>query len=185
MSERTLTTAVKNALNVAEKRPFIMVEMDFSSSPLRLWTGTGSLTWDSKTWTGSGDMGTISPIEETDDVRATGLSLTLNGIDAALISTALGEKYQGRAVKIWLGFFDDNWAVIADPVLVYTGRMDIMNIAESGDTASITVKVENRLIDLERPRERRYTDEDQKIDYPGDLAFEYVAGLQDARFKWG
>jgi hypothetical protein len=44
---------------------------------------------------------------------------------------------------------------------------------------------ESRLIDLERSRERRYTSEDQKIDYPNDKGLEFIADLQDKEIVWG
>ena len=43
----------------------------------------------------------------------------------------------------------------------------------------------NVLIDLNRSRVRRYTNEDQQIDYPTDVGFEYVQSLQDFEIKWG
>jgi hypothetical protein len=41
------------------------------------------------------------------------------------------------------------------------------------------------MIDLQRPRERRYTHEDQQIDHPGDMGFEYVSQLQELNLAWG
>ena len=75
--------------------------------------------------------------------------------------------------------------LIADPVSLFAGRMDQMVIDEQGDTSTIGLAVESNLIDLNKNRERRYTDQDQKSDYPSDLFFEYVAGLQHKRLTWG
>ena len=63
--------------------------------------------------------------------------------------------------------------------------MDVMNISESGDSAQITINGESRLIDLDVPRVRRYTSEDQKIDFPNDKGLEYIADLQDKEIVWG
>jgi hypothetical protein len=63
--------------------------------------------------------------------------------------------------------------------------MDTMGIEDSGDTANIGLTAESRLIDLERSRERRYTSEDQKIDYPNDKGLEFIADLQDKEIVWG
>ena len=46
--------------------------------------------------------------------------------------------------------------------------MDVMIIRETGDTSTIELKLENRLIALERPNERRMTDEDQRNLFTGD-----------------
>jgi len=68
---------------------------------------------------------------------------------------------------------------------MFSGRMDTMSIKDSGDTANISLTAESRLIDLERSRERRYTSEDQKIDYPNDKGLEFIADLQNQEIVWG
>ena len=67
---------------------------------------------------------------------------------------------------------------------VLAGRMDTMSWSE-GETATVSLTVESRLADLERPRARRYTDSDQQAEYPGDLAFQYVQSLVEKEITWG
>lgn len=75
--------------------------------------------------------------------------------------------------------------LLGDPILLFDGRLDTGTIEDGGDRSAIILSYESRLIDLERARERRYTDEDQRIDYPEDAGFAYVAALQDQVFTWG
>ena len=49
----------------------------------------------------------------------------------------------------------------------------------------MTIAVENKLIILERPVERRYTDQDQKELFVGDKGLEFVDSLQDKSVNWG
>jgi hypothetical protein len=60
-----------------------------------------------------------------------------------------------------------------------------MTIQDTGETSVLTITAESRLIDMNRARERRFTDADQQQLYPGDLGLQYVAGLQDKEFPWG
>jgi hypothetical protein len=76
-------------------------------------------------------------------------------------------------------------AVITSPVTVFSGFMDTMLINDSSETATIQVNVENRLIEFERTRIRRYTAEDQKIDYPTDKGLEFVAEMSEKEIVWG
>jgi hypothetical protein len=69
-------------------------------------------------------------------------------------------------------------------VTVFTGEMDEMNIQFGADTVTISLAVESRLVDLNRPRIRRYTDADQQSRFSGDLAFEFVTRLQDEDLQW-
>ena len=63
--------------------------------------------------------------------------------------------------------------------------MDVMTITEAGDSSTISIACENKLIALERSKERRYTPEDQKIDFPNDKGFEFVADTSKQEIIWG
>ena len=75
--------------------------------------------------------------------------------------------------------------ILYQPYIIFDGFMDVMRVNDSGGTANIVLNCESQLISLERPNTRRYTPEDQKIDFPNDLGLDYVAGLQDDEIIWG
>jgi hypothetical protein len=139
----------------------------------------------SNTFTGLGDATGISPIDEQSLIQASGANLVLNGVKSSLISTALSAQYSNRDGKIFLGLFDSSKNVISDVYTLFVGKMDVMVIRESGETCTIELKLENRLIALERPNTRRMTDEDQKNLFSGDKGFEFIADLQDKELVWG
>jgi hypothetical protein len=56
---------------------------------------------------------------------------------------------------------------------------------DGAERCEIQITYESRLIDLNRAREWRYTHESQQQISPGDLGFEYVAGLQEREIRWG
>ncbi len=181
---RSLTTAFQNQLSASTLEPFFAVKLNFDSGAVRLWTGYGDITVASETYTGGGQLLNISPVEETVEVAARGVTLSLNGVDSSLVSIALTENYQTRSAKVYLGFLSSG-SVVSDPYLAFDGRMDVLSIDDSGETASLTMTVENRLIDLERARERRYTSDDQKLRHPTDTGFDFVASLQEKEIAWG
>ena len=84
-----------------------------------------------------------------------------------------------------MGALDGANQPVSDLYQVFAGRMDTMNIQEDGTTASISITIENVLIDLERARTRKLTDEEQRKRYPGDNSLSNVAGLQDRQISWG
>jgi len=185
MSERTWSTAIKAEFAKQQVHPFLMVELAFDSGTLRLHDGIGDLSWDGQTWTGAGAAGSIGAVKETSEIRANGVSLTVSGVDSSIIAVALDQAYQGRIAKIYIGFFDQDGAIIADPLPIFVGKMDTMTMRDEGSIATVTIQCESRLIDLERPREFRYTAEDQNIIYTGDKGFEFIESLQDASIVWG
>ena len=186
---RTLTTAFNNAITSQVIRPLLACELEFSTGTLRFWNGYGDLTMtaggSSNTFTGLGDLMNVSAISESDQVEAVGAQLSLTGIKSSLISAALSANYTNRNASIFLGLFDTNKAVIADVYTLFKGKMDIMKIDEGPETATIALNLENRLIVLDRAKERRYTHEDQQLSFAGDLGFEFVPDLQDKEIIWG
>ena len=181
---RSLTTAFQNQLSASTLEPFFAIKLNFDSGDLRLWTGYGEITVASETYTGGGQLLNISPVEETVEIAAKGITMSLNGIDASLVSLALTENYQTRSAKVYLGFISSG-SVVSDPYLAFDGRMDVLSIDDSGETANLTMTAESRLIDLERARERRYTSDDQKLRHPTDTGFDFVASLQEKEIAWG
>ena len=181
---RDLSGAVVSEITAAELQPFLLFEGDFIGGTVRAWSGIGDLSWDSKNWTGTGNLLTVSAVQENADTVASGATVTLTGVPVELISLALSSVRQGGAGRIYLGFLSAG-AVVADPVLVFEGKLDVPVIEEDAETASIAIAYESRLIDLQKPRESRYTDQDQQRIYPGDLGMSFVPSLQEKTLAWG
>lgn len=165
-------------------RPFILVKLEFDGGDVRVWNGRGDIIFNSEIYTGVGDLGKISLIEEGIDQRAFGITLELSGIPSNTLSIALQEELQNRKAQVWLGFFDSNYQLVTSPLLLFRGRMDTMNI-QMGDEATVVVTAESRLIDWDRPRIRRYTDADQQELFPGDLGLQFVSPTTEKEIVWG
>lgn len=167
-------------------RPAFFVRLQFKTEVLDIWTGLYPITWGGVTFQGAGMLMSISGIGENSEVMADGVTVTLSGIPSSLISLALNEVMRGLTVQIYLGLFDvDGVTLIPDPVLAYIGKMDQPDISDSGDTCTITVGVENALVDMNRSVWRRYTDVDQQIDHPGDLGMAFVSTIQEVQIYFG
>lgn len=203
---RTLSTAVSDVLDDDVVYPFFAVELEFDGdNVLRMWTGSGTLVYDSVEWYGAGNLLNVSEVEETTEIAAKGATLTLSAVPSEVISLALTEPYQGRVCNIYFGMFSrgslqqESGAYILQQdgskimlelretglTEIFTGYMDQMNIEEGPDTSTIQLNVENRLVDLERARTARYTSAYQKSKYPTDLGFDFVESLQDQKLVWG
>lgn len=192
MATRDIETETLSNIDEDVVQVFFAFEMLFDSGALRLWTGIGEKTIDSRTWIGAGNLLNISNIEETSEIAVRGATISLSGIPSDVLSLALQEPYQGRVANLYFGTFRD---VPGDVVFVgqlqnelteiFSGTIDMMNIEEGPETCTIEVTVENKLIDLERPRVRRYSSGYQKSVYPNDKGFDFVEDLQDKEIVWG
>lgn len=187
--------------------PFFATELRFDGdNTLRLWTGQGTLVLeDGTSWVGTGNLLNISAIEETSELAVKGATLTLSGVPSEVLSLALSEPYQGRVCNIYFGTFSQgsilqessSYILLQDGSRInlettdkdfseiFSGYMDQMNIEESGETSTIQLLVENKLVDLERARVARFTSGYQKSIYAGDLGLDFVEDLQDKQISWG
>lgn len=176
---------MESAVTADLVRPITLVQCAFDTGNLNLWSGIGDLTVSGVDYVGAGSLLSIGEIAETSELSANGITVTLSGVTSPLLSKARDEDYQGRELKVLLGAMDAVNGVISNPVVVFSGFMDTMVINDGGETSTIQVTVENRLIEFERTRVRRYTAEDQKIDFPTDKGLEFVAEMEEKEIVWG
>jgi len=203
---RDIQTVFKDATEDPVIEPFYTVEIFLDTNTLRTWTGYGTLTIDGIPFEGTGELLTISSVEETAEITASGITINLSGVPSDLLAVALSEPYQGRVCKVGFGIFNQSDFLTleggdsllledgdilrleptSDPIKIelFSGYMDEMNILEDPETSTIELRVENKLIDLEKPRVRRYTPQDQKSEFPFDAGFDYIETLQDKRVVW-
>lgn len=191
MPERELTAGIQAAIAANPVRPILFIEIEHYAggiqSFLRLATGVGQITWNGNVWTGGGDMLALTPARESEGLEAIGFAVTLSGMPADKLAIIRQSMRKNKSGKIYLGFLDAAGAVIADPYLMRRGRFDTaeFNRDPAKGIITITARYEDRLIDLERPREFRYTTESQALRLAGDRGFEQVPELQDAQDLWG
>lgn len=181
---RGLSAGMLSQIGSASVTPILLFYGEFASGTVRMWSGIGDLSWDSQTWIGAGNLVQVSNIEETSEIKASGIVVTFNGIPADLLSLVLTDVRQGALGRIYLGFLSSG-SVVATPWLIFEGRIDTPVINEEAETCSIAITYESRLIDLSRPRTARYTDQDQKREFPDDLGMEFILALQDKEIPWG
>jgi len=165
--------------------PALLVKAEFDSGDVRLWSGVGQITYNAEVYTGAGQLLGISEMTEVITVEAQGATFQLTGIDNSLLSLALSEPYQGRPITCYFATLTALGAIVADPTVLFKGRMDVLQIDEDGSTSTLSMQAENKLIDLKRTKVRRYTPEDQKHEYPADLGLDFVASLQEKELTWG
>jgi hypothetical protein len=181
---RSLSNEMTTQVSASELAPIILAKLDFSP-PVTLWSGYGTITYNGIGYLGIGTLGTISPIEETTDLAARGISLQLSGVPTAMVSIALSENYQGRPCSVMFAAMASDGTLVSTPVTVFSGRMDVMSINDDGQNATIGMTAENKLVDFRRPREVRYTDEEQKALHATDKGLEFVNAIQEKQIYWG
>lgn len=182
---RGLTSAMLAALAGRELRPVLLFEAAFTSGSIQVFTGTGILrTSDGREWVGLPLPVEIAAISDVSKVLAQGTAFTFSGLDSSLLQKTMEEVRITGAAKAYLGLLGPDDRLIPDPQLMVSGYMDAPQIEDGGETSTIRFNVEGPFLD-NRTRIRRFTHEDQQLDFPGDEAFKFRVALVHKEIVWG
>jgi hypothetical protein len=149
-----------------EIKPAVFIDLGFTN-PLYINSTQKNFTVDSNLYYGAGALLGFSGVEETSDLGATGVTLTLAlssaGSVSDVLTAAVNADYQGADIKIYLALLDSSNALVGGHLApLFFGFMDTMSISDAGNGAVIELTAESNLIRLGRVHARRYTDEDQQ-----------------------
>jgi len=161
-----------------------LADLNFASGTLYVHDGFAQLIYNSHTYSGLGQYGSIDAVSEDLTNVANPVSLTLSGVEPGLVASAMTENYQGRTVTLYVGLLDVNamtW--YANPEIVWEGRMDYMTIDIEQNSAKIRMNCEHRL--RREPLIARFTDEDQQLAHAGDTFFSLLWQIPLASATWG
>ena len=186
MATRTgITTPVANRLVDSHQSLFIALKAEFDTDDILVWSGNDDIAINSETYTGAGTLLTISGVDEGREIKSEGISVSLSGMDKTVLSYALTENYQNRPISLFLGFLMGGSNEVAGTITIFKGRMTNLTVNDTPEGATINVDAENRLVDLERPSNFRYTAESQEFLFSGDTGFNRMQQLVDKQVTWG
>lgn len=163
--------------------PCVLLDLQLASGMVHLWTGFGQVAYGSYSYQGIGQLGSLGDVNESLEVRAEGTSVTLSGIDPTLLADTLGDVQQGAPAVVSFALFSAG--AISSVVVAFSGTVDQPSIEPGPDSFAITLALESRMTDLQRPTSRRYTASDQNQYYPTDYGFAWVEMLNDIALVWG
>ncbi|WEK00590.1 MAG: hypothetical protein P0Y59_02545 [Candidatus Sphingomonas phytovorans] len=173
-----------------------LVRFDFTSKPVRLWTGNGRLTTkDGQKWQAIGQLGSVSGVEQAVNGEAPEATFTLSGVDNEIMRLARDEfksEVLGRRAVIYIQFFGepdeadpDNQRPLDRPFALWGGRLltPTFTFDQNGER-SIALSAESLFSLRSRPQYAMYTDRDQDHRFHGDRGFEFVATLVNKVVTW-
>jgi len=180
-----LDASIVTRLGADEQALFFAVKAEFDTDDILVWSGTDDLTINSETYTGAGTLLSISNTEDNLELKSNGLVVALSGMDTTVVNYALTENYQNRTITVFMGYVMGGTNEVAGTLTLFKGRMASLVINDTPDGSTVTIDAENRLVDLDRPSNLRYTKESQNFLHSGDTGFNRVTSLQDKQINWG
>jgi hypothetical protein len=89
-----------------------------------------------------------------------------------------------KEAKVYRGFLNDSQALIADPFLLFDGRISSFTLEENATTSSVNIIISSHWADFERISGRRTAENSQKLFFPNDKGMEF-ASQTAKKIKWG
>ncbi len=184
---RTLTTALKNELLTNEIRPVHLLSIGFAT-PVNItdnsFSLTSSVSGSSTTYTASPFLVATPTFTEETDLTKTSLNITLSGADTTFISTVLNENIVNDTVDIFRGLLDSNNALIADPILLYSGNIDTFQISESETESNVILTVVSHWADFDKKSGRQTNNNSQQRFFNTDVGMDFSSQTV-LDLKWG
>jgi hypothetical protein len=162
-----------------------LVAMEFSGSPIYLNSTAFDLPSAGTTYLAAQGLGRISPITDQPG-QINGVELSLSGTSTAMISLALdsADIVQGTPLTIRNAIVSTSTFKVLDAPILWSGYLDTMSIQADGETRTISVTAESRMVDLMRGSPWYYTDADQRIVNANDASFSFVLDQIDKPVIW-
>lgn len=187
MTQRSMSASMLTEIALSKNSPFHLYELYFDSGTSRFTDAGLDVTWSGNTYVNSGQVIGFEPIEENVSFNVTYVDIHLSGVPSAIISSFLNEQLLDRRAVIRKGFFNSNMAIIADPIIIFEGRMDSANLSEDpvSGTANIVITAASHFVDFEATNGRRTNATEQKALFSGDKAFDFIPSLAHKVLLWG
>ena len=184
---RNLTSAVKTELATNDIRPVHLITIGFST-PVNItdcsFPLTSSISGSSVTYSASDFILGISNHTEETDITKSSVSISLSGADQTFISVVLNENVVNDSVDIFRGFLDDSNSLIADPFLLYRGKIDSFDISEGDNQSVVGLQIVSNWADFEKKNGRKTNNTSQQRFFSGDVGMDFSSQtVQD--IKWG
>jgi hypothetical protein len=165
-----------------------LVELDFVDTPVYLWSGSGNLTYDGKTWLGIGAIASISSAEESFGQVAKDVQLSLVGQGTGIYSAAMSDsrQMQGRFATVTAAWMNEAFDTVAYAYQLQRLIMDTMTVEDVMDNGGIRVTINcvDELVDMGGSSSAYYSDANQKALHPDDTFFRFIATLPGKDIKW-
>ena len=180
-----LDSSIVNRLGADEQALFFAVKAEFDTDDILVWSGIDDLVIGSDTYIGAGTLLSVSNSEDNLELKSNGIVVALSGMDTTVVNYALTENYQNRPITIFMGYVMGGTNEVAGTLTLFKGRMTSLVINDAPEGSTVTIDAENRLVDLDRPSNLRYTKESQQFIDSTDTCFNRVQSLQDKEIIWG
>lgn len=172
-----------------------LVKMEFEGDTAYCWNGYTEITTGGNTYLPMYGAASINGLGFSGGTASENVTVSLSGLpDEGLPvlaqALAASNSISQKMLTAYIQFFDVNWQPEGPPIGIFYGFMQPPQITRTaateteGATQSISIVAENVLFNRSKPKNGRYTDQDQKRRSPTDRGFEFVKSLTFKNFTY-
>jgi len=186
-----LTNTARTALQSGTIQLGLLCELDFSFGTERYWTGIHPLTYQGDLYTAAGDLGKVSDLESSQELRANGIELSLTlPFDQLTPGVAFqnvqSSDYKGRTATVTFAIFDESFQTVIHAMPRYYSMDALSYNIDPRTGALLTLQLESELLSAGKRQVKRWTDSQQVDDHPGDEGFRFLSYIASGiKIKWG
>tara|TARA_R110000796_G_scaffold72084_1_gene163352 strand:- start:664 stop:1257 length:594 start_codon:yes stop_codon:yes gene_type:complete len=191
---RGLASNIKTQLQSNRVRFADLLEIHFtqlasSFNPLRLTNCPVDIvdstdTASSGTYAASGELLTFDTVEETPEAKVNQLNIVLSGASDTITNLFLNNDYVDKRVVIYRVFFNQQFAITGDPVMIFDGEVQDFQINEQETSSTLSVRTASVFYDFDRTNGRRTNEVSQQTIFPNDRGMQHAAVTTDD-ILWG
>lgn len=174
-------SATLAALSDAKVRLALFLELELDGAVfVRYCTAGTNLQWQPPSagspvaWQGMGSLMAIDPVREAGGLEVIGWMVTLSGVPSDLLSLAAAEDVVGRRATAWIAVYDEAGAIVGSPFKRFEGRINDMPIEDEPKDSKVRLRIESRLIAMQRAPNSYWTQADQRKRYSTDDGFRFT-----------
>lgn len=180
---RNLHPDTEAALSNDELKWIVLLEIVLDSGTVALCTRLKTFEYNSLTYTGVGNIGTIGRVVENLNLEPSKCDVILSGLDPVALAAFLNNDHLGRSITIRYGLLDDSNNLIGEPFLYFDGSMSELDVIY-GEECRIKISAADEIADWDRHSPARLTHEDQKERYPDDMGLIFVTNIHRKKLIW-
>ena len=180
--DATLLAALRSTSRPARHLFFKMAR---SQGTVLAWDGLGQRVFNGATYTGIGNMASISGISGSRDLQTPEVVVTLNGVPYSALQVT-DPSIRNKAATITAVWLSETSITPVASRVIFSGYGDFLESAFGEREVSIVCHLRGRMADWRKAPQSYYTNEDQDRLYPGDTGFSFMQTLQNTVVSgWG
>jgi hypothetical protein len=184
--DRGSTTAFQTEIVKSANRPFHLVKLILDEGEHYLSDCDIPVTFDGNEYLPTGSFLTFSDIIETNETTIEQIAISLSGIDQTFNNLFLTVNYIDREVQIYKAFLNSSNALVSDPLLIFSGRLNNPTIKEDADqgTSTLSFTASSLFVDFDKISTRFTNNESQQSYFAGDTGFRF-SSVMVKEINWG